>query len=332
MKKIVILVVFIVFFLTVYFLIDIFTPNSKDKSDIYFDIKIGETLNDVSDDLLSQDLIRHKFIFELYTKLKGQQSKIVAGNHALSKNMSMIDVLRIITTGTSLSNESVITIIEGWRAEEIADYLEKNDIVLKSEFLTAIAIDDWRDQYDFLADVKTKNLEGFLFPDTYRIFSDATVEDIIRKMLDNFDSKLTDQTKADIVSQGKNIFDVVTLASIIEREVPNDADKKMIADVFLKRLKDGIALQSDATVNYVTGYGRSQPTYDDLKIDSLYNTYKYRGLPPGPISNPGVGSIEAVVYPTRNAHYYFLTTKDDGTVIYSQTYEEHLRNKAKYLD
>ncbi|MEK7072379.1 MAG: endolytic transglycosylase MltG, partial [Patescibacteria group bacterium] len=96
--------------------------------------------------------------------------------------------------------------------------------------------------------------------------------------------------------------------------------------------KAGIALQSDATINYITGKGMSQPSYDDLKIDSPYNTYKYRGLPPGPISNSGLKSIEAVIYPTPNPYYYFLTTLDDGTVIYSKTYEEHLKNKAKYLN
>ena len=105
----------------------------------------------------------------------------------------------------------------------------------------------------------------------------------------------------------------------------------MIADVFLKRLKNNIGLQSDATINFVTGKGLTQPSRDDLKIDSPYNTYKYRGLPPGPIANPSISSIEAVIYPTPNDYYYFLTTKE-GEVIYSQTYQEHLANKAKYLD
>lgn len=322
----------IIFIAFIYVLVTISSPISQDESVVYFNIEAGETLGQVSENLADQGLIKSSFIFELYTKFKGQQGKIVAGSHVLNKHMNIKVILKNITTNTNLDNENTITIIEGWRIEEIADYLDKNNIVSKSEFLAATTIEKWRSQYDFLTGVKTKNLEGFLFPDTYRIFADATVDDVIKKMLDNFDSKLTNQLKSDIVKQGKDIFEVVTLASIIEREVPNDVDKKMIADVFLKRLKDGIALQSDATVNYVTGHGRAQPTYDDLKIDSLYNTYKYRGLPPGPISNPGISSIESVVYPTKNIYYYFLTTKDDGRVIYSQTYDEHLRNKAKYLD
>ena len=137
--------------------------------------------------------------------------------------------------------------------------------------------------------------------------------------------------REEIKKQGKTIFEVVSLASIIEREVPNDEDKKMIADIFLKRLNIGMALQSDATINFITGKGMTQPTYDDLKIDSLYNSYLYPGLPPGPISNPGLSSIEAVIYPISNNYYFFLTTKE-GEVIYSVDYDEHLRNKAKYLD
>jgi UPF0755 protein len=225
-----------------------------------------------------------------------------------------------------------ITIIEGWRAKEIANYLDEKGIVSEVDFLQEIETSKWKNDYDFLTNVSAKTVEGFLFPDTYRIFADATASDIVKKMLDTFDSKLTSQMRGDITSSGKNIFDVVILASIIEREVPNNDDKKIIADIFFKRIQAGIALQSDATVNYVTGQGRAQPTYKDLEVDSPYNTYKYRGLTPGPISNPGISSIEAVIYPTSNPYYYFLTTLDDGTVIYGRTYEEHLNNKARYLD
>lgn len=315
-----------------YFIFTISTPITKEKSPVYFEIKSGQTLNQIATNLKDEGLIRNIFIFENYTKLRGWQGKIVAGTHLLDKNMSIKEIIRNIITNNNLDNEKTITIIEGWKADEIADYLDKNNVVSKSDFLREIETKKWQSEYDFLTGVKAKTLEGFLFPDTYRVFSDATASDIVKKMLDNFDSKLTDKMRSDIKSQGKSIFEVVNLASIIEREVPKNDDKKMIADVFLKRLTDGIALQSDATINYITGKGMSQPTYDDLKIDSPYNTYKYRGLPPGPISNPGIKSIEAVIYPTKNPYYYFLTTLDDGRVIYSKTYDEHLANKAKYLN
>jgi len=304
---------------------------SGPSGSVYFTVESGQSLNEITSKLYEAHLIRNELIFKLYAKVIGQQSKIIAGEHLLSNNLKAKEILNILTTVSS-DNERKITIIEGWRTEDIANYLEKNNIVDKSDFLQAVATSNWQTKYDFLVGVKAKTLEGFLFPDTYRIFADATANDIVKKMLDNFDSKLTTKMRSDMASQNKNIFEVVTLASIIEREVPQDADKKIVADIFLKRIKAGIALQSDATVNYITGKGQAQPSYDDLKVDSLYNTYKYRGLPPGPISNPGLKSLEAVIYPTPNQYYYFLTTLDSGTVIYSRTYEEHLNNKAKYLD
>ncbi|OGY89834.1 MAG: hypothetical protein A2927_01170 [Candidatus Komeilibacteria bacterium RIFCSPLOWO2_01_FULL_45_10] len=150
-------------------------------------------------------------------------------------------------------------------------------------------------------------------------------------MLDNFGAKLTQEMRVDIKNAGKSIFEVITLASIIEKEVRTEQDMKMVADIFNKRLEQGIALQSDATVNYVTGKGLVQPTAADIAVDNLYNTYKYRGLPPGPIANPGLKAIKAAIYPTPNQYYYFLTTAE-GEVIYSQTYQEHLKNKSVYLN
>lgn len=332
MKKAIIIIIAIIVVFSVFFLAGITSSVSSNKDPLYFKIASGDNLKKVSKNLADQNIIKNRFIFETYIKLRGWPSNIVAGSHLLDKSMNIKEIARNITTGTNLENEKTITIIEGWRAEEIADYLEKSKVVSKTDFLSELAIANWRDQYDFLSQVKTKNIEGFLFPDTYRIFSDATAHDIIKKMLDTFDRKLTLSMRTDIANQGKSIAEVVNLAAIIEREVPKDVDKKMIADIFLKRISAGIALQSDATVNYVTSQGRAQPSYDDLKIDSPYNTYRYRGLPPGPISNPGIKSIEAVIYPTKNPYYYFLTTLVDGTVIYSQTYEEHLQNKAKYLN
>ena len=294
-------------------------------------VEPGQTLAEVAQNLEVAGLIKSSLAFKIYAKIRGWQSRLIAGNHLLAKNMASREILRLLISRDNLKNERSITVIEGWRLEEIADYLAANNIVPKKDFLAAALTTDWQNQYGFLKGVETKTLEGFLFPDTYRLFLNATAKDIVKKMLDNFDHKLTDQMRSDLTQAGRNILAVVNLASIIEKEVPKNEDKKMVADIFLKRLKANIALQSDATINYLTQKGQVQPTLADLAIDSPYNTYKYRGLPPGPIANPGLGSIEAVIYPTKNSYYYFLTT-DNGTVIYSQTYEEHLANKAKYLN
>ena len=332
MKKTFFIIITVIIISGFYFFWLISSPVSAQKASVYFMVETGQTLAEVAQNLEAAGLIKSSSAFKIYAKIRGWQGQLIAGNHLLDKNMNAREILHSLISNDNLRNEKTITIIEGWRIEEIADYLEANKIVSKKDFLNEVLTSNWRDQYAFLTGVEAKTLEGFLFPDTYRIFLNATAKDIVKKMLDNFDSKLTAKMINDISAAKFNIFEVVTLASIIEREVPKDEDKKLIADIFLKRLEAKIALQSDATINFITGKGQAQPTLDDLKINSPYNTYKYRGLPPGPIANPGLASLEAVIYPTANPYYYFLTTLDEGRVIYSRTYEEHLRNKAKYLN
>ncbi|MFA6525976.1 MAG: endolytic transglycosylase MltG [Candidatus Buchananbacteria bacterium] len=234
-----------------------------------------------------------------------------------------------------LSRERKMTIIEGWRLKDISAYLEREGIVEENKFLEAAKISNWRDEYIFLKDPKIKSLEGFLYPDTYNIFTDVTAEDIIKKLLDEFDDKVTDKMRADLKAQNRSLFDVVILASILEREISNkpafDSDRAIVADIFWKRLSIGMGLQSDATVNYITGKTSTRPTLKDLEIDSPYNTYKYRGLPPGPINNPSLASLMAVIYPAKNDYYYFLTD-ETGKAYFAKTYEEHLSNIRKYLD
>jgi len=234
--------------------------------------------------------------------------------------------------------------LEGWNNREIAEYLEKEEIIKKDVFLKVV--ENYKLQisnYKFLEDKpKGATLEGYLFPDTYRIYKEiprdlrgekdseeALAEHIIKKMLDNFDQKLTADLREEIARQKKTIFDILTMASIIEKEARGE-DMAMISDIFWRRIRNGIPLQSDATINYVTGKYETQPSTEDLKVDSPYNTYKYSGLPAGPIGNPGFEAIRAAIYPKANNYWYFLHTKD-GQTIYSRNFEEHKANKAKYL-
>lgn len=306
---------------------------NKLASDKSFEIKQGQGVNEISVNLYKNQLINNKFVFETWLWLLKSEDKVKAGIYHVPANISIKNLSTLILSLPENSQKS-LTIVEGWRRnlDQLQAVLEKNNLSYQ-KFLDLTANKSiWADEFAFLSDVPTgASLEGYLYPDTYFIDNNTTEEDLVRKMLTNFSVKVSDDFQAEIKRQNKTLFEVVNLASIIEREVPHDTDKKMIADVFLKRLKDGIGLQSDATVNFVTGKSLSQPTLSDLEVDSLYNTYKYRGLPPGPISNPSISSIEAVVYPTANEYYYFLTTKE-GEVIYSKTYQEHLKNKAKYLD
>lgn len=229
------------------------------------------------------------------------------------------------------SRERTITIIEGWTEEEIAQYLHKEHGMPVTAFSkAALAYPKSPQGRKFFGGGRITSVEGYLFPDTYRIYKDATALDILEKMLANFDERVTPEIRQRMHGQRLTLHEGVTLASIIEKEVATSRDRRIVADIFLKRLRAGMALQADSTVNYITGKGMSRATIADTKIDSPYNTYKYRGLPPGPISNPGLDAIRAVAEPTATPYWYFLTT-DDGTVIYAKDFDEHKRNRQRYL-
>lgn len=248
--------------------------------------------------------------------------------------------------------EKTVKVLEGWDLRDIANSLESAELVSSEKFFSTLGEPqtdyrrvvgeeqpyDFSSEFSFLLDKpKYYGLEGYLFPDTYRVYASSTPIEIARRMLINFDKKLTPQMRADIKSQGKTIYEIITLASLIEKEAPidyqsvDDTDAKLIAGVFLNRLAIGQGLQSDATLSYIFDDDKPAHSGAELEIDSPYNTYKYRGLPPGPICNPGILAIKAAIYPTKTAYNYFLTPKGKREVIYAQTYEEHLNNKYEYL-
>jgi UPF0755 protein len=212
----------------------------------------------------------------------------------------------------------------------------KTDYRLMSDLLWP---KDYSSTFTFLKDKpKYYSLEGYLFPDTYRFFSDARADEIIVKMLENFDKKLTPKMREDIAAQGRSIFEIVTMASLIEKEAPinyasgENHDAKIISGIFWNRLKNGQALQSCATLAYVLGENKPQYSEADTKVNSPFNTYLNKGLPPAPIANPGILAIEAAIYPIDNEYNYFLTPAGTKKIIFSRTYEEHLINKNKYLN
>ncbi|HVY67933.1 MAG TPA: endolytic transglycosylase MltG, partial [Patescibacteria group bacterium] len=226
---------------------------------------------------------------------------------------------------------------------------ERHGVVPADQFLKAAADFD-ASQYPILeSKPKTAGLEGFIFPDTYFVSGDPSTtpaelsEGIVEKALNNFSKKFTGDMQAQARRGNMSVYQIVTLASIIERETGRNAvtdeqkqaldeERRIIAGIFYNRLNIGMPLESDATVNFITKKNTPQATASDTAIDSPYNTYKYKGLPPGPISNPSLSSIMAALYPTKSDYYYFLHKQPSGEPVYSKTYEEHLRNKAKYLD
>jgi len=311
------------------------SPVSSIGQEQVFIVVKGETAAQIAKNLRLNNLIKSEFYFKY--NVWRENLKIQAGEYSISQKLSTRDIIKILTQGNAISQEKSIRIIEGWNNKDISIYFEKNNIILAKDFLALVTapLEGWKFNFtkpDFLNDApKTADLEGYLFPDTYRIFEETTAEEIISKMLNNFDKKLTSEMRAEIKRQNKTIYEIMTMASIIEKEVRSTSDMKIVSGIFWHRIKNKQALQSCATLAYVLGVNKTQYSLEDTKIDSLYNTYKYRGLPPGPIANPGLNAISAAIYPEDTNYNYFLSDPATGKTIYSKTLDEHNANKYKYL-
>lgn len=264
---------------------------------IRIDIQPGATVSEISQILVDEKLISSPLLFKLYVRQRNLETEFQRGTFLIVRGTSIRKIVNLMT-GIVPKGELQITIIEGWAIREISAELES--LGIKENQIAP-------------------KLEGYLFPDTYRIFKDATADDLVRKAQTNFEEKVGAISKEDLI-----------LASIVEREVRGEQDRGMVADLFQRRLKIGMALQADSTVNYVTGKNTPALSAEDKALETPYNTYKYRGLPPGPISNPGIEAINAVRNPIPNQYLYFLTDHQGG-VHYARTLEEHNQNKAQFL-
>ena len=301
---------------------------------IIFVVKKGDGVQQIGANLLSAKLINSELFFSIYSKKSNLSTKFQAGEYELSSKMSIVEIADILANGKVVRKEKDIKLIEGWTTREMDAYLVKLNLIKEGDLLnySKNEISNLKNNYSFLNELpKNATLEGFLFPDTYRIYENAKLDSIVKKMLGNFDSKLTDEMKTDIKKQGKSLYEIITMASLIEKEVKSYDDKRMVSGIFWNRIKNGQALESCATLAFVLGVNKKQYTYEDTRIDSPYNSYMNRGLPPGPISNPSLNAIKAAIYPIDNDYVYFLSRFDNGETVFSKTYDEHLRNKAKYL-
>lgn len=310
-------------------------------ADRKFSIERGATVKDISRVLADKGLIVSDFWFRTYVWLKRAEDKFMAGDFVLPERLSGLELFNILTQIKPRPVKTV-KILEGWDIGDIAVYLANQG--WRQQELIELAgrpglfgspdndfYNELTGRYRLLAHrTAAAPLEGFLFPDTYEVFADATVGDIVTKMVANFDRKVSQDLRYEIARQGKNFYNVLIMASIIEAEVPHEQDRPIVSDIFWSRLSAGVPLQSDATLKYIIGGNRPALTADELKIDSIYNTYKNKGLPPTPINNPGLSAIKAAIYPAKTDYFYFLSTPD-GKTIFSKTLAEHNRAKAKYL-
>lgn len=292
--------------------------DTSNSQTVTFIIPPGASVNSIARQLESENLIRSRLAFYLLVKFNGLEKRIQYGDFRLTKQMSAAEIAKELTHGTL---DVWLTIIEGLRAEEIAQIVAKQLSLPESVFLEAAI-----------------NKEGYLFPDTYLVPKTAKAQEIVTILENNFYNKVDEALIKKIKQQNLTLAEGVILASLLEREAQSLVDKKVVAGILLNRLRIDMPLQVDATVQYVLGYDTVEQTWwkkglttDDLKIDSLYNTYLYPGLPPKPIANPGLDSIQAVAEPTQTDYFYYLTD-NNGIMRYSQTLEGHNQNIAKYLN
>jgi len=324
---------------------DISKPASDDPTPVIFVVEPGDTAGDIGLRLKRRGLVTDAELFRQLAQYEDADSKLEAGQYELRANMTMGEIIEVLQHGRL--QEIAVTIPEGWRAEQIAEMLAEEVGVDNDQFLAlwnrhnstglALVQGDPFD-YGFLRDRPPEaTLEGFLFPDTYLLPVQPSALDIIERMLANFDQRFTAEMRQVAVEQEMTIYEVVTLASIVEREAVAAEERPIIAGVFLNRLEAGMSLDSCPTVQYALGYqeesGQWWKTPVKLEefdqVDSPYNTYLHRGLPPGPICNPGLASIQAVLKPVESEYLYFLA-KGDGSHAFAKTFEEHLQNQQKY--
>lgn len=296
-----------------------------------FRIEKGEKVIGIGERLEKEKIIANDAYFLYYVWAKKLRGKIIAGEYQINSRLTIPEIVKIITQGEEISSQVKITFPEGWESAKMADRLEANGFS-KEEFLRLVnnPPDDLTADLGFLSDKpEGKSLEGYLFPDTYFFFKDSSEEDIIRKMLANFGEKLVPRLEEKIKSGDKTIFEIITMASLIENEIKTESDRKIVSGIFWQRIENGQPLESCATLAYVLGIRKEQYSYNDTRIDSPYNTYIAKGLPSGPISNPGIVSIEAAVYPQESDYNYFLNNPETGEIFFARTLDEHNANKVK---
>jgi len=290
--------------------------NKIDKITKIFVVARGQSLENIANNLAKEDLIRSKLVFFLVVKQLGIEKSVQAGDFRLSPSMNAFEIAKNLTHGTL---DVWVTLIEGTRREEMAQIVSKQLDIPEVEFIK-------------------ESREGYLFPDTYLMPKDATAGSVISLLQNNYDRKFTLELKNKATKKGLSEKDVIILASIVEKEAKHESDKKTVASILLKRLEASWPLQVDAIIQYALGYQPSEKSwwkkvlsFDDLEIDSPYNSYKNKGLPPTPISNPGLVSIEAVVDADKNIPYWYYMSDKNTNMHYAVTLEEHNENIRKYL-
>lgn len=315
------------------------TPSNE--APIYVVVESGDTAADIGTRLEAANIIDSAANFERLAKVMGAESLLVAGEYEFLEGTSVLDAITRVRDG--LTAARIVTLREGLRIEEVAEVLEARGVVSADDFLAAanaIATTGTDVDAALLASRPTSStLEGYLYPATYSFARSIDANHAVLMMIEALSTRLTPELRAEAEAKGLSVHDVLILASIVEREAVLPEERALIAGVYLNRIADGMPLQADPTVQYALtqrpgsvqefGYWKRSLTFDDLEYASTYNTYVQMGLPPGPIANPGIDSITAVIRPAQTNFLFFVATGEGGHV-FAETFEEHLANVQQY--
>jgi len=312
--------------------------NARDTSKKTFVVRQGESAGQIAERLQGEGLVSDSFFFRVRVELEGVGSYLAAGDYELSPSMRPSEILSILVQGKTKMTP-LVTIPEGWRAEEVAERFAARGVGTPDQFMRLV-------QEGSIASPLLESrpagtsLEGYLFPESYAIDGSSTPESMVRRMVEQFEKQFTPEMREKAERMGMSVHQIVVLASVIEREAVIPSERPMMAGVFYNRLEAGMRIQSDPTVQYALatvqresqaryGWWKNGLTVEDLAVDSPYNSYRYPGLPPGPICNPGVASLKAAVEPATTDYYYFMA-KPDGSHAFARTLDEHNQNVARY--
>ena len=293
-------------------------PPTSSKEKVNFEVPVGSSSQTIAKRLVAQNLIRSEYAFRLIVKHRGSGKRLRAGTYALQRNMTLWHIVDEFEKGQV--NLVSWTVPEGLTVSKIADLWETTGQGTAEAFREATASECLLERFG----LQDTSVEGYLFPNTYKFAKGTTVEQVVEMMLKAFKERWTETFDEDARNLGLTQHEVVTLASVIEKEAQVKSERPRIASVFHNRLKKKWRLQADPTVLYALGNPKRLLTKTDLRVDSPYNTYRHRGLPPGPIASPGIDSIKAALRPEKTDYFYFVAI-GEGKHYFSKTLSEHNR-------
>ena len=320
--------------LVLFFYISINLPLTCEE-ECNFSIAKGENVRSIASRLKNEEYISSSILFQFYVKTKGLEKNIKAGDYQFISPLTITNITKIITNGKLTNNHSFL-ITEGETMLEIEENLKEKGLIDESASLKEWKIQDFLEKkhFDIFSQIPSNtSLEGFLFPDSYHLPQGLEEKEVLSIFIDNFVSKTENDLFFEIKEQKRNFYEILIMASLLEKEVSGEADKKMVADILWRRLDTNFPLQVDATICYAEyeSFKKCSLTRELFKLDSPYNTYLYKGLPSTPINNPGIESMQAALNPLANDYWYYMTDRKTGRTIFSETFEEHLESRGKYL-